>query len=157
MFWTQLLTLPFDFIGGSFHDLFGRKLTIFFGLVIGALSVAVQPWLTTIYPGVLITKLILSIGLAGPSATPLVADYVKNRSRGLASAYKGLSAGIGVIFGMFVLFSLTNEMSYKESYAIAAGVTILLAFFLLFGVKNTKYHKKHVETMTMQEKMQLIY
>lgn len=41
IFWAQLLTLPFDFIGGSFHDIFGRNLTIFFGLVIGALSVAV--------------------------------------------------------------------------------------------------------------------
>jgi hypothetical protein len=41
MFWTQILTLPFDIIGGSLHDLFGRKITIFGGLMIGALSVAV--------------------------------------------------------------------------------------------------------------------
>lgn len=59
------------------------------------------------------SKLIMAVGLAGPTASPLVADYVKNRSRGLASAYIGLMAGLGVISGIFVLFTLTNEMSYK--------------------------------------------
>jgi len=56
---------------------------------------------------------LINIGLSGPGANPLVADYVKNKSRGLASAYIGLMAGIGVIFGLFVLLGMTKELSYK--------------------------------------------
>jgi MFS family permease len=112
--------------------------------------------MSEIFPGILLTKLVMAIGLSGPASTPLVADYVKNRSRGMASAYIGLFAGIGVICGMFVLFGLTNDMSYRKSYGIAAGLTIAIAFFLLYAIKDVEYQRKHVTNLPLMTKVSII-
>jgi MFS family permease len=71
---------------GYVHDLFGRRLTIFFGFVIAALAIMSQPFLTTIYPGLFIARLVFTCAINGPNGSPLVGDYVKKESRGLASA-----------------------------------------------------------------------
>lgn len=45
IFWTQLMSLIFDLLFGSFHDLFGRKMTIFLGFTVASFAMALQPWL----------------------------------------------------------------------------------------------------------------
>ena len=102
-------------------------------------------------------RTLINIGLSGPGATPLVADYVKNKSRGLATAYIGLMAGIGVIFGVFVLFGMTKELPYKQSYVIVALYTMSIALFLLFGVKDLNIEKKHVLNMPLKDKISIKY
>lgn len=84
-------------------------------------------------------------GLSGPASHPLVADYVKQRSRGTASAYIGLLAGIGVLFGMFVMFGVTSSYTYKLSYSISSSFTFLMALFLLFAVRNARYENKQLQ------------
>ncbi|CDW84867.1 mfs transporter [Stylonychia lemnae] len=155
LFWTQVISIAFDILAGSTHDLNGRRLTIFFGFLIACSAMAVQPWIPSIYPGILITRSLIFIGLSGPGSSPLVADYVKNKSRGTASAYIGLAAGIGVIFGMFVLFGMTKELSYKNSYSIAAAFALSLAVFMLFGIKDVKFEKKHVVHLPLKEKIRV--
>ena len=97
------------------------------------------------------------IGISGPGTSPLAVDYVKNKSRGKASAYIGLFAGIGVIFGMFVMFSLTKEMPYTQSYTIEALFTFCMALFFLFAVKDGKIEKKHVEDLPFGERIKVKY
>eukprot|EP00347_Sterkiella_histriomuscorum_P013627 403363997 len=153
IFWSQLLTLIFDLLAGSTHDLLGRKLTIFIGFTIACSAFVVQPWLSAVYPGILICRSIVQIGLSGPASTPLVADYVKQSSRGKASAYVGLLAGIGVIFGIFVMFGSTKHLPYTYSYAIEAIFTFIIAVFLLFAVQDRKIDKKHVQSMPLKERI----
>ena len=71
---------------GYVHDLFGRRLTIFFGFIIASIAMSIQPWISQVYPGLLILRILTTCALSGPTSSPLVADYVKNSSRGVASA-----------------------------------------------------------------------
>ena len=41
IFWSQLITLFFDLIAGSSHDLLGRRLTIFIGFSVACFAFAV--------------------------------------------------------------------------------------------------------------------
>jgi MFS family permease len=75
-----------DFVAGYVHDICGRRLTIFFGFIIAALCAASFPLVPSVWPYFLILRIVMTIALSGPNNHPLVADYVKNRSRGLASA-----------------------------------------------------------------------
>lgn len=126
-------------------------------MVIVSLAVAIQPWLSSIYPGILVSKLVMMIGASGPGSSPLVADYVKHSSRGQASAYTGLMASLGVIFGMFVLFGLTNRMQYIDSYALAAAITMALALFEFYAIKDVRYQKNYTEHLPLAAKTKIIF
>lgn len=101
----------------------------------------------------MIFRVLLLFGLSGPGSSPLVADYVKNRSRGTASAYVGLNAGLGVLSGMFILFGLTKELTYTVSYGIVGAITFILGLFLLFTVKNANFEKKGVKDLNFRDKV----
>ena len=155
IFWTQLMSLVFDLLFGSCHDLFGRKLTIVIGFMIASIAMALQPLLTSPYPGLIILRLVMLASLSGPASHPLVADYVKQKSRGTASAYVGLMAGMGVLFGMFVMFGSTKNYSYVVSYSVSSSFTFLIALFLFFTIKNARYEKKQVQQMDLGERIKV--
>ena len=130
-------------------------MTIVIGFMIASVAMALQPLLTSAYPGLIILRLVMLASLSGPASHPLVADYVKQRSRGTASAYVGLMAGIGVLFGMFVMFGVTRNYPYTTSYSISSSFTFLVAVFLLFTIKNAKYEQKQVQQMDLGERIKV--
>jgi MFS family permease len=71
---------------GYVHDIFGRRFTIFFGYLFFSLAVAASPWVSTVYPGIFLLRMLINCASSGPNGSPLVADYIKKESRGLASA-----------------------------------------------------------------------
>ena len=80
------LNIVFDFGIGYIHDIVGRRITIFLGFTIASIAVAAQPWVHTIVPGLFVLRTLTNCGNSGPTGSPLVADYVKQESRGIASA-----------------------------------------------------------------------
>lgn len=64
----------------------------------------------------------------------------------------GVFAGLGVLSGLFILFSATKNLPYTVSYGIAGGVTMTAAIFLLFTVKNNNIEKKGVELLSFKDK-----
>ena len=76
----------FDVAVGYILELFGRRNTIFAGFIISSLFVALTPFFKTIYPGIFFARLVTILGLSASLSSPFVADYIKKRTRGTASA-----------------------------------------------------------------------
>lgn len=66
---------------------FGRRVPIFLGFFVGLIGAVIVPFIASeIYPGVFLCLVLIQIGTTLTSNTPLIADYVKQRSMGNAIA-----------------------------------------------------------------------
>ena len=142
VFYSQPFTLVFDIIIGYMHDKIGRKWTLFLSTLVCSLAFFILPWVGSIYPGLLSLRVLLNFSLKGPLTAPLSADYVVASTRGKAVALSGLGSGIGAIFAVFVLFSLTQKMAYTIAFPICGGLYVLFAVFMLFTVKDVKLDQR---------------
>ena len=50
------------------------------------ITISLQPFVSSVYPGLLILKVLCQSASNGPAGSPLVADYIKKDSRGIATA-----------------------------------------------------------------------
>lgn len=107
-----------------------------------------MPFIKSVYPGLLLIRILLNFSLKGPITAPLSADYIESSTRGKAVAFTGLGAGIGAIFGVFVLFSLTKSLSYETSFFITAVVYFLFSFVMLFTIKDVKVEQREDSMMS---------
>lgn len=98
--------------------------------------------MNSVYPGLLLIRIMLNFSLKGPITAPLAADYVVSSTRGRAVALSGFGAGIGAIFGVFILFSMTKRTSYRTSFFIAAICYFCFALFMLFTIKDVKQDQR---------------
>jgi len=76
--------------------------------------------MNTVYPGLLIVRIMFNFSLKGPITAPLAADYIVSGTRGKATALSGLGAGFGALFAVFVLFSITKHTNFTTSFIVAA-------------------------------------
>ena len=87
------------------------------------------------------------IALSAILTAPLPADYVKERTRGIAYVFVGLGAGLGAVFSAVVLLGLTSDLSFEQSFSVSAGIAIVLTFLLLLTVKDN-YKKPEAQVCT---------
>jgi len=120
------------------HDKLGRKVTLLISNLICVLAFAVLPFVTTIYPGLLLIRIMLNFSVKGPLSAPLPSDYIVSSTRGKATSLSGIGAGFGAIFSVFVLFTITKKTSFTFSFYIAAGVYFLIAVYMFITVKDVK-------------------
>ena len=106
VFYSQPFTLVFDIIIGYMHDKLGRRVTWFISTIVWVLAFVLLPFMKSVYPGLLIIRILLNFSLKGPITAPLSADYIVSSTRGKAVAFTGLGAGVGAIFGVFWLFTV---------------------------------------------------
>ena len=70
------------------------------------------------------------------SCNPLVPDYIKSESRGIATAFVSVSSSLGAIISIKYLFGELKTLDYKHSAQIVATIQFLITLFLLYGVKD---------------------
>jgi len=131
-----------DFLAGYIHDICGRRNTIFIGFMVASVVAASFPYVPSVWPWFLFLRIIMTLALSGPNNHPLIADYVKTRSRGLASAQTGLMAGMGVVTGMFVIFASTQSLDYALSFGISGGFCFFLAIVIFFSVEDKQFERE---------------
>ena len=76
----------------------------------------ITPYITSIYPGLLLIRIALNFSVKGPLTAPLAADYITKETRGKAVSLEGFGAGCGAVFSVFVLFGLTKSSNYVTSF-----------------------------------------
>lgn len=95
----------------------------------------------SIFPGLLLLRMVLVLGIGAPFTAPLLVDYVKERSRGIAAAWQGVAAGCGAIFSVFVLFFPFAESTYFFKFAMPAVVFGGFAVIILFLVSDVGFYE----------------
>lgn len=59
-------------------------------------------------------------------------------------------AGLGVLNGMFVIFSSTKNLDYFYSFSIAGGICFAISLILLCIIKDVDYEKKNEIHLTLK-------
>ena len=75
-FYANLTLIVLDLFLGSSMDIFGRKALSLFGFFVASIALISMPLCRKVYPGLLICRLLLSVGLLPASNSPFVIDYV---------------------------------------------------------------------------------
>lgn len=157
-FWTGKLALVAELViiatsplWGSWSEKVGRRPVMTAGYVLLAVSLFMFPRISSIFE-MFIARMMFGLGIAAFSVmiVTLVADYVRDQSRGKANGLLGVFNGIGAVFSVAVLVNLpkifvdqgmTEAEAGIMTYNVATGISLLAAAVMWFGLsKINQFH-----------------
>ncbi len=152
-FWGEVVIIATVGLFGALSDRVGRRVVMAGGFVVVGIAFWFYPRATT-FGELLAYRLVYSAGIAAVTCmiVTVVADYVRNASRGKASGYMGIMNGIGAMIAAFVLITLPAHFIAAgmtpldagiATFNIVAGIAMLTALLLWFGLQ--KRPPKHLE------------
>ena len=75
-FIAELFVIGLDLFLGIIFDTLGRKPPTVFGFILCGLSIMAVPLFTKVYPGFLIMRILMSLGIIPGVNNPLLPDYI---------------------------------------------------------------------------------
>ena len=119
---TAFVYAPF---AGWFYDLYGRNFLMFSSTVIAAYLVAILPLTAPSVITLGIVRCAIEIFLTQLICNPLIADYIKQDSRGRASAIQSFGALLGQLFSVVCLVGISSNEKLTQSDSYGINATIL--------------------------------
>lgn len=137
-FWAEIVIIVAVAIYGPLSDRIGRRPVVIAGFAMMAAGTYLYPHATSL-DTLLAYRLLYSLGIAGVTAmiVILVADYVRDESRGKATGLLGVANGLGAMITVFLLLRLPQIFQNSGLSAAEAGVrtyTLVAAITLVIGV-----------------------
>jgi MFS family permease len=131
-FWGEIVIIATVGLFGALSDRLGRRVIMAGGFLVMGIAFWAYPRATTI-DELLAYRLIYSAGIAAVSCmiVTVIADYVRNVSRGKASGYLGVMNGLGAMIAAFVLIKLPARFIGQGMSPLDAGI---LTFNIVMGV-----------------------
>lgn len=153
VFYDNLYLCGFIYLFGAFHDIIGRKIICTIGFFLIGISLVLYPLAGTVYPNLILVRLIFSNGICAVVTQPLLADYVKHTSKGFCGGISAFLSGCGALFSVFVLMKMKDFLNYTEIYFITAGLSFFVSAFCLFGVKNIMPRTNEIQVFSIKSRL----
>ena len=145
-FWGEVVIIIMVGVWGAVSDRVGRRPVMAAGYLIMAAGVLLSPRAQS-YEELLLARLAFAAGIAAYSVmvVTLIADYVKDASRGKASGMVGLFNGVGAVVTVMLLLRLpkllqdagqTPTEAGFATYWIIGGLTLATAVLMWFGLSK---------------------
>jgi MFS family permease len=145
-FWGEIVIILTVGWFGAMSDRVGRRIVMAFGFLVMGIAFYFYPRATSVSE-LLAYRLIYSAGIAAVSCmiVTVIADYVRDVSRGKASGYLGVMNGLGAMVAAFVLIKLPARFIADGMSPLDAGITtfsivmvisILTAIAMWFGLQK---------------------
>ncbi len=145
-FWGEIVIIATVGLFGALSDRLGRRIVMAFGFLVMGVAFYFYPRATTV-DELLMYRLVYSAGIAAVSCmiVTVVADYVRDVSRGKASGYLGIMNGLGAMIAAFVLIKLPARfigggMSPLDAgittFNIVMGIALATALLMWFGLQK---------------------
>jgi MFS family permease len=160
-FWAEIVIIVCTALFGPLSDRIGRKSVISAGFFIMAGGTYLYPRATTL-DELLTYRLLYAAGIAAVSCmiVTIVADYVRDESRGKATGYLGIMNGCGAMITVFLLMRLPAYFQSQgasvidsglQTYSLVAGITVAIGFLMILGLKSEekKTAEEHLGIMTL--------
>ena len=136
LFSVYVCCILFQPFNGYIYELFGRRAPLTLCPFGTALLISILPQTAPYFSLCVIVRSLLSYFNGFLVTSPLIADYIKNESRGQAASFQAIGSLCGEIFAMMVLIGLTINMDVGESYAFVAAITACLALVLFCLIRE---------------------
>ena len=115
IFWGYPFNLVSCLTSGYVFVYFGRRKVIFFGFTLAITASLLLPFIGVAYQSYLyICFIAVNIGTALTQNPPLIADYIRPESIGLAYSIQGLLTSLGTIFAIAGLFQYTKDLEFTQ-------------------------------------------
>jgi MFS family permease len=125
------------FFAGYLFDILGRKITLFSAFIVGSVLVLTIPYTApSVFPSLLIVRMLITTTLSAPNSNPLLADYIHKDAIGKAAALIGLGYVVGEVIAMAILFPVTKKMNEYNAFLTVAIVGAACSIFFIFLVKE---------------------
>lgn len=126
---TQMLfQIPF----GALSDKFGRKNTLFFGLLIFIVGSLISGFSQNIYM-MIVGRFLQGCGAVGAVAIAMITDFVNEEERGKAMAIMGSMIGLSFTVSMIISPILSDKFGFFSLFHLSTLLTIL-CIVLLYSV-----------------------
>ena len=97
----------------------------------------VLPYGKNLYPGLLIIKTLLLSALEIIVISPLLPDYVKERTMGLAGGYIHIATGLSATVFSFGLLQMAQSLDLAYVCWTAGAISLLISLYCLFFIVDT--------------------
>ena len=88
MFYMQISSIILSLFIGYIFDIFGRRIPIFISILGAGLLMTCLPLTApTVYPSLIIVRIMIGLLTIAPNCHPLVSDYVSKSFRGRVTGY----------------------------------------------------------------------
>ncbi|MBB5210145.1 MFS transporter [Microbulbifer hydrolyticus] len=157
-FWAEIAIIIAVAVFGPLSDRFGRRPVTGFGFLLISAGVALYPHARDISQ-LLVFRLVYAVGIAAVTTTivALVADYVRDESRGRATGLQGVMNGVGAMVCVFLLLQLpailqrggaTAHEAGIQTYSLVAAIAFITGILMLVGLKpGSRVPSEHSESL----------
>jgi len=133
---SEIVNIVQSFFLGVIVDTLGRKEILIIGLFMLAGGLGFIPLFTSLYPWYLILRILIGLGISWTSNVPIVPDYVKPSSLGVAGSYGTLFVFLGRIVSQTVIYQLATLLPIGLIFYSLGGVMAASAIFMFWGIKD---------------------
>ena len=145
-FYAELVIITTVGLFGALSDRIGRRFVMAFGYFVIAIALYLTPRAMDV-DDLLLYRLVYAVGIAAVTCmiVIVIADYVRDRSRGKGSGYLGIMNGLGAMIAAFVLIKLPAQLvaagmtpleAGYRTYGIVASISLICAILMLLGLKK---------------------
>jgi MFS family permease len=125
---------------GHLSDRFGRKTIIFYGALNYLISCLLVPVQTSIFPGLVLAKVLLANGTSALHCVPLLADYIADESKGRATAISAMFIGVAAILAnIFLKVLFYADLTLGTCYVVIGIITFAGVMLNTLGLKGGYY------------------
>lgn len=150
--YSEVMSVVAVVVWGNLSDRVMKRTVIAISLVIMGVMVIVYPYMPTVYPGLLLIRLVYSIGTAGTTCmmAAMMTEVIHGQG-GMVSGIIGICSGLGAIFASFVLVDIPVKLVYvapttsdtiRYTYVIIGSVTTALGFLLWRGMPANRFGRR---------------
>jgi len=145
-FWAEIVIIATVSMWGALSDKIGRRVVMAGGFAIMGVAFYLYPRATNV-DELLMYRLVYSAGISAVICmiVAIVADYVRNESRGKASGYLGMANGFGAMIAAFVLIKLPAKFvadgmspldAGLKTYGIVVAIAFICSIVMWIGLKK---------------------
>ena len=113
--WPSILV---TFFGGYIFDIFGRKYTIYYIVLLSGFTLVLFPTFAPDKGGYIFCAVIYNFFVTPVTNNPLIQDYVCKESRSRAVSFSFMGLSLGVITSLAILFEFTKDADPSIAWGI---------------------------------------
>ncbi|KAI8377142.1 major facilitator superfamily domain-containing protein [Choanephora cucurbitarum] len=150
----EIVALVAVIVWSMVSDIIERRGVMSISILIMGMVIVCYPHVNSLYPSMLILKLMFSIGSAGSTAMMMaMVMEITHGKGGLVSGCVGLSSGLGAIMAALLFFMVPATLSVRYpgpnhgitySHSAIGGTAMVVAILLYFSLPKDSYKRPKI-------------